>query len=116
MPLIILGLLVVIGIIAYWFIGNQNSDKPVNPHDIEDKISSAVHSKAKDIKDDLTKRIRRRAGIYDIDYDVKDDGYGNSSDSEPITSNSKSKAQDADNNTIPFPEDAEREKRRRDIK
>lgn len=98
MPLIILGLLVVIGIIAYWFIGNSSSDKPLTPRDIRERYTQPVKEKAKDtakeVKEDVAKKIRKRAGIYDADYDIEDDGYGN---------------------TIPFPSDVEREKKKRDI-
>lgn len=91
MPLIILGILVISGIAAYWYIGKQNSDDPVNPRDIGDRVSSAAQEKAQDVKNEVAKKIRKRAGIFDVDYEVEED------------------------NTIPFPSDVEREKRKRDI-
>ena len=92
MPLIILGLIVIISIAAYWYIGKQNSDEPVSPRDIGGKFSNAAQEKAKDVRDDVAKKIRRRAGIYDVDYEVEDD-----------------------DNTIEFPSDVERAKRKRNI-
>ncbi len=91
MPLIILGILVISGIAAYWYIGKQNSDDPVSPRDIGDRVSSAAQEKAQDVKNEVAKKIRKRAGIFDVDYEVEED------------------------NTIPFPSDVEREKRKRDI-
>ena len=91
MPLIILGILVISGIAAYWYIGKQNSDNPVSPRDIGDRVSSAAQEKAQDVKNEVAKKIRKRAGIFDVDYEVEED------------------------NTIPFPSDVEREKRKRDI-
>jgi len=91
MPLIILGILVISGIAAYWYIGKQNSDDPVRPRDIGDRVSSAAQEKAQDVKNEVAKKIRKRAGIFDVDYEVEED------------------------NTIPFPSDVEREKRKRDI-
>ena len=102
MPLIILGLIVIIGIAFYWYIGNKNSDDPVNPRDIGERVSYAAQEKAKDVKDDVAKKIRKRAGIYDVDYEVEDDGYGERSSSE-------------DDNTIPFPDDVERAKKKHNI-
>lgn len=102
MPLIILGVLVISGIVAYWYIGNQNSDDPVSPRDIGDRVSSAAQEKAQGVKNEVAKKIRRRAGIFDVDYDVEDDGYNGSS-------------KDHDDNTIHFPSDVERAKRQRDI-
>ena len=91
MPLIILGILVISGIAAYWYIGKQNSDDPVSPRDIGDRVSSAAQEKAQDVKNEVAKKLRKRAGIFDVDYEVEED------------------------NTIPFPSDVEREKRKRDI-
>ena len=108
MPLIILGVIVIISIAAYWYIVNQNSDEPIDPQEVRERFSHAFEGRAKDIAkdvgDDVKKAIRKRAGIFDVDYDVEDDGYGNRSSSD-----------NPDNNTIPFPADAENEKRRRGI-
>ena len=113
MPLIILGLLVIIGIAAYWYIGNQNSDDPIDPREMRDRYSRVFEDKAKDIAkdvgDDVKKAIRKRAGIFDVDYDVEDDGYGENAASD------KNSSRDANDNSIPFPSDVEREKRKRDI-
>ena len=87
MPLILLGLIVVISIAAYWYIGKQNSDDPLSPKDIGDRVSDVAQNK----KREVAKKIRKRAGIFDVDYEVEED------------------------NTIPFPSDVEREKRKRDI-
>ena len=103
MPLIILGVIVISGIVAYWFIGNQSSDGPVSPRDFGDRVSSAAQDKAQGVKNEVAKKIRKRAGIFDVDYDIEDDGYGAGS-------------KDPDDNTIPFPSDVERAKRKRDIK
>ncbi|MBQ6623831.1 MAG: hypothetical protein IJH57_04355 [Mogibacterium sp.] len=118
MPLIILGLLVVIGIVGYWYIGNQHSDDPINPREVREHYSRAFEEKAKDVAKDVgdgvKKAVRKRAGIFDVDYDVEDDGYGGKSSS----SDSNSHNEDSDNrddNTIPFPQDVEREKCKRDI-
>ncbi|MBP3895231.1 MAG: hypothetical protein J6D07_02065 [Mogibacterium sp.] len=107
MPLIILGAIVVIAIIIYWYIGNQNSDEPIDPREIRDRYSHAFEEKARDIAngvgDDIKKSVRKRAGIFDVDYDVEDDGYGARDSKDP------------EDNTIPFPSDVEGEKRKRDI-
>ena len=98
MPLILLGLIVVISIATYWYIGKQNSDDPLSPKDIGDRVSDVAQNK----KREVAKKIRKRAGIFDVDYDIEDDGYGRSS-------------KDSGDNTIPFPSDVERAKRKRDI-
>ena len=111
MPLIILGLIVIIGIVIFWLISNSDIEdgkidtRPVRErysHAFEDKAEKAKEA-AKDVKDDVTKKIRKRAGIYEADYDIEDDGYGSSTSGE------------SDDNTIPFPDDVEREKKKRDI-
>lgn len=91
MPLIILGILVISGIAAYWYIGKQNSDDPISPRDIGDRVSNAAQEKAQGVKNEVARKIRKRAGIFDVDYEVEED------------------------NTIQFPSDVEREKRKRDI-
>ena len=115
MPLIILGVIVIIAIVAYWYIGNQNSDDSIDPRDIRERYSHAFEEKAKniakDVGGDVKKAIRKRAGIFDVDYDVEDDGYGNSEKNN----RAKTGKEDSEDNTIPFPSDVEREKRRRDI-
>ena len=103
MPLILLGLIVIIGIVVYWYIGNKNSDDPISPSDIGDRFSNAAQEKAADVKNEVVRKIRKRAGIYDVDYDIEDDGYGNSG------------RQDLDDNTIPFPSDVEQAKKRHNI-
>ena len=72
--------------------------------DLREDVSRAFGDKARDIGDDIKKAARKRAGIFEADYDLEDDGYGNSD-----------KDKDKDDNTIPFPEDVEKEKRKRDI-
>lgn len=113
MPLIILGLLVILGIIGYWYIGNQNSDNPIDPHEVREHYSRAFEDKAKtvakDVGDEVKRVVRKRAGIFDVDYDVEDDGYGG----HPGTHEGADK--EPDDNTIPFPSDVEREKQKRDI-
>lgn len=99
MPLIILGIIVAIALFAYWYIGNQDGDEPEDLRGVRERYSHAFGDKAKDAGEELKKEIRRRAGIYDADFDVEDDGYGNS----------------GDDNTIPFPSDVEEEKRKRNI-
>ena len=123
MPLIILGLILIIGIVIYWIVSNSNlDDGKIDTSPIREHYSHAFEEKAgkargvaKDVADDLSKKIRKRAGIYDVDYDVEDDGYGNKSpDSSEnrgsAASNSQTKPSD---NSIPFPRDVEREKRER---
>ena len=92
MPLILLGLIVIIGIVAYWYIGKQNSDNPLDPREVRERYSRSFEDKAKDVGDEVKKAVRKRAGIFDVDYDVEEE-----------------------DNTIPFPQDVEREKRKRDI-
>ena len=107
MPLIILGAIVVIAIITYWYLGNQNSDDPIDPRDIREKYSRAFEEKAreiaKDVGGDVKKAVRKRAGIYDVDYDIEDDGYGESS------------SKNSEDNSISFPDDVEKAKKDHNI-
>lgn len=102
MPLILLGLLLIVGVITYWYLVKQNSDEPIDPRSMREHYSIVFDEKAEGIKEDVAKKIRKKAGIYDADFDIEDDGYGSSSDS-------------ADDNTIRFPSDVERAKRKHDI-
>ena len=119
MPLIILGLIVIIGIVIFWVVSNSDfEDGKIDTSPIKEHYSNAFGDKAekakgaaKDVADDLTRIIRKRAGIYDVDYDVEDDGYGN----RGSNSAENEAATDSEDNSIPFPTDVEREKRRRDI-
>ena len=125
MPLIILGLIVIIGIVIFWVVSNSDfEDGKIDTSPIKEHYSNAFGDKAekakgaaKDVADDLTKIIRKRAGIYDVDFDVEDDGYGNrGSSSSKAGETVGTKAEEGpEDNSIPFPTDVEREKRRRDI-
>ena len=108
MPLIILGLLFIIGIVAYWFFNSYGSDElPPDARSLREHYSNAAQDKARevaeDVKGEVMRRIRKRAGIHEVDYTVEDDGYGESG-SDAST-----------DNTIHFPSDVEDEKRKRDI-
>ena len=92
MPLIILGLIVIIAIASYWYVSNKNSDEPFDPRELGDKFSNAAQDKANEVKKEVAKKIRRRAGIYDVNYEVEDD-----------------------DNTIEFPSDVEKAKKDRNI-
>ena len=91
MPLIILGLFVIIGIVIYALIKYENSvdedDRPVR-----ERYPHAFPPK-KDVKD-----------IFDSFMNVDEDG-----------ADDQKSDKDSDGNTIKFPEDAELEKRKRNI-
>ena len=68
MPLIILGLIVIIGIIIFWVVSNSDFEdgkidtRPVKErysHAFEDKTEKAKEA-AKDVKDDVEKEKKRR--------------------------------------------------------
>ena len=103
MPLILLGLLLITGILIYAAV-NRSYDESDDVESVRDRYSRMFEDKAKDAADELSRKIRNRAGIHDADFTVEDDGYGGS-DSD----------KDESDNTIKFPSDVESEKRKRDI-
>ena len=101
MPLIILGLIVIASIVAYAII-NGGDDGNEDTRSVRERYAHMFEDRAKDATEELSKQIRRRAGIHDADFTVEDDGYGGP-------------AKDPDDNTIQFPSDVESAKRQRDI-
>lgn len=111
MPPIILGLILIIAVVIYWVVANSNTDdgkidtRPIKEHYshvFDEKTEKARHA-AQDVKDDLARKIRKKAGIYDVDYDIEDDGYGESS------------SKNSEDNSIPFPDDVEKAKKDHNI-
>ena len=111
MPLIILGLILIIAVVVYWVVANSDTDdgkidtRPIKEHysHVFEEKSDKARDAAQGVKDDIAKKIRKRAGIYDVDFDIEDDGYGDSSEKAP------------DDNTVEFPSDVEAEKKKRNI-
>lgn len=111
MPLVILGIILIIAVVLYWVVSNSDTDdgkidtSPIRDHysHVFEEGSDKARNAARGVKDDLARKIRKKAGIFDVDYDIEDDGYG-----EPGS-------EDYTDNTIPFPKDVEKEKSKRDI-
>ena len=112
MPLIILGLILIIAVVIYWVVANSNTDdgkvdtSPIKEHysHVFEEKTDKARDAAQGVKDDLAKKIRKRAGIYDVDFDIEDDGYG------------ESPSKNAEDNSIPFPDDVELAKKEHNIK
>lgn len=93
MPLVVLGLIVIIGIVIYALVRYANSDdEPIDTRLVRERYSHVF--------DKMKENMKKGAN-----YEVVDDGDG--SDSEA--------SQAGDGNTMFFPDDAEVEKRKRNI-
>ena len=97
MPLIILGLLVVIGIVIYAFVRRGQSEE-VDTRTVRERYPH-VFEKFDEIKDEMRKGA---------DYTILED------DDEPVE-DANAKYRDEDGHTLHFPDDAEVEKRKRNI-
>ena len=93
MPLIVLGLIVIAGIVIYAFVRYANSDdEPIDLRPVRERYSHVFEK---------MKENMNRGANYEVVDDDEDDAKGSSSKSE--------------DNTMHFPEDAEVEKRKRNI-
>ena len=102
MPLILLGLLVIIGITIYALvIYGRSEDKDTRP--VRERYSHVF-----DKMEEMAEKIRQDASYTVLDEDEKEDG-GKSTDE------ANEKAAAGDGHTMYFPEDAEVEKRKRNI-
>ena len=91
MPLIILGLLVIVGIVLYALVRYENSGE-VDTRPVRERYPHAFKPK-KEVKDIFE-------SFVDIDEDEQDES---------------AQEKDSDDNTLKFPDNAELEKRKRNI-
>lgn len=95
MPLIILGLIVMIGIVIYGLIIYANSDE---------RDTRPVRERYSHVFDRMSEHMKKKSN-----YTIIDD------DEEPGSGSKKAGAEDGDGHTMYFPTDAELEKRKRNI-
>jgi len=94
MPLIILGLIVTVGIIIYALVRYANSDEKIDMEPVRERFSNAF--------DRMKENINRGANYEVVDDDDDDD---TAEDGQSVDSG----------RTMHFPDDAEVEKRKRNI-
>ena len=94
MPLILLGLIVIVGIVIYALVRYANSDEQIDMRPVRERYSHVFEK--------MKERMNKSAN-----YEVVDDDEGSQSDDAETGSSG---------HTMHFPDDAEVEKRKRNIR